>query len=192
MADDNSMGAGHWAVEVPHHPVSARLARQRLADTLPALIPMELLVDAAIVVTELVSNAVRHAEPLPGGVIHVAWCLRPAVADRSDRPERLRGTDATTASDATTGTDAITASGDEFMRVEVRVTDGGVGVVDGNDSTPLATRQAGPDEVSGRGLAIVAALAVRWGVERVGTGQCVWAELSDPRVRPGSAELEAV
>ena len=57
--------------------------------------------------------------------------------------------------------------------LEVRVTDGGA---------PDEPRQraVGPDAVDGRGLAIVAALADRWGVDRDGLGQSVWAELSFP------------
>jgi hypothetical protein len=39
-------------------------------------------------------------------------------------------------------------------------------------------RTVGPDSLDGRGLTIVAALADRWGVERDGLGQSVWAELS--------------
>jgi anti-sigma regulatory factor (Ser/Thr protein kinase) len=55
--------------------------------------------------------------------------------------------------------------------LEIRVTDGG--------STGLpAPRAVGPDSVDGRGLTIVAALADRWGVERDGLGQCVWATLA--------------
>lgn len=55
--------------------------------------------------------------------------------------------------------------------VEIRVTDGGA-------SSPPVERHVGPDAVDGRGLAIVAALADRWGVERDGLGQCVWATLA--------------
>ncbi|UED88083.1 ATP-binding protein [Streptomyces profundus] len=49
----------------------------------------------------------------------------------------------------------------------------------GNDPRP---RDAATDEEGGRGLALVAALSVRWGVTTAhgGTAQCVWAEL--PRV----------
>lgn len=55
--------------------------------------------------------------------------------------------------------------------VEVRVTDGGAQAIP-------APREAGPEELDGRGLTIVQALADRWGVERDGLGQSVWAELS--------------
>jgi hypothetical protein len=57
--------------------------------------------------------------------------------------------------------------------VEVRVTDGGANQVP-------RPRVVGPDELDGRGLTIVAALATRWGVDRDGLGQSVWAELSSP------------
>jgi len=61
--------------------------------------------------------------------------------------------------------------------LEVRVTDGGA-------SVEPRQRSVGPDAVDGRGLAIVAALADRWGVERDGLGQSVWAELSFPHRVP--------
>jgi anti-sigma regulatory factor (Ser/Thr protein kinase) len=55
--------------------------------------------------------------------------------------------------------------------LEVRVTDGGAG-------DEPRQRDVGPESVDGRGLAIVAALAERWGVEQDGLGQSVWAELT--------------
>ncbi|WP_084597825.1 ATP-binding protein [Micromonospora chokoriensis] len=64
---------------VPHHPGGARLARHRLAAELADVVPPTLLADLIAVLAELVGNAVRHARPLPGGVIRVAWRLRPAV-----------------------------------------------------------------------------------------------------------------
>ena len=133
-------GERAWCVVVPHDARGARLARHRLATELRELISPELLADTIAVVAELVGNAVRHADPLPGGVVRVAWRLRL-------EPETT---------------------------VEIRVTDGGA------DRQPLP-RTAGPDAQDGRGLAIVAALAVRWGVERDGLGQCVWAELGPVR-----------
>jgi anti-sigma regulatory factor (Ser/Thr protein kinase) len=54
--------------------------------------------------------------------------------------------------------------------VQLRVTDGG------SNRIPVE-RSAAPDAVDGRGLAIVAALARTWGVDRDPEGQCVWAEL---------------
>jgi anti-sigma regulatory factor (Ser/Thr protein kinase) len=62
-------------------------------------------------------------------------------------------------------------STDSRLLVEVRVTDGGASQL----PEPRAVRS---DAQDGRGLVIVTALAVRWGVERDGLGQCVWAELA--------------
>ena len=59
-------------------------------------------------------------------------------------------------------------------RVRLRVSDGG------GPSVP-ARYEAGPEDVRGRGLAIVAALARDWGVERAGNGagptSTVWVDL---------------
>jgi two-component sensor histidine kinase len=126
-----------WCVMVPHHAAGARQARHRLANELAGSVSPGMLSDVVAVLAELVGNAIRHADPLPGGVVRVAWRLR-------------------------TGTDGRV--------VEVRVTDGG-------STAPPRMRMAGPDDVDGRGLSIVTALARRWGVERDGLGQSVWAEV---------------
>jgi anti-sigma regulatory factor (Ser/Thr protein kinase) len=132
-----------WCVVIPHHPRGARIARQRLTTELRSAVHPNLLADAVAVLAELVGNAVRHASPLPGGVVRVAWRLRPAGSDAAiDRDT-----------------------------VEVRVTDGGA------DERPRI-RAIATDAIDGRGLTIVAALSDRWGVDRDGLGQSVWAELS--------------
>lgn len=130
-----------WCVVIPHHPRGARIARQRLTTELRSAVHPALLADAVAVLAELVGNAVRHASPLPGGVVRVAWRLRPAG------PQIDRET------------------------VEVRVTDGGA-------TEQPRVRAIPTDAIDGRGLSIVAALADRWGVDRDGLGQSVWAELS--------------
>ncbi|WP_175440061.1 ATP-binding protein [Micromonospora nigra] len=130
---------------VPHHASGARLARHRLADELAEVVPAALLADLVAVLAELVGNAVRHADPLPGGVVRVAW--------------RLRTTS-------------------EGRQVLLRVTDGGA--ADGP-----RMRTADPDAVDGRGLHIVSGLASRWGVDRDGLGQSVWAEFDPAPERSG-------
>jgi two-component sensor histidine kinase len=62
-------------IVVPHQARGARLARHRLAGELAGQISSDLLESVIAVVAELVGNAVRHARPLPGGVIQVAWRL---------------------------------------------------------------------------------------------------------------------
>lgn len=72
-----------WCVVVPHHAHGARLARHRLAAELGDVIGAALLADTIAVLAELVGNAIRHADPLPGGVVRVAWRLH----GRDDREE---------------------------------------------------------------------------------------------------------
>jgi anti-sigma regulatory factor (Ser/Thr protein kinase) len=52
-----------------------------------------------------------------------------------------------------------------------------ISVCDGGSTGMPTVRSAGPEAVDGRGLAIVSALARRWGVDRDKLSQCVWAEL---------------
>ncbi|ABP56943.1 hypothetical protein Strop_4515 [Salinispora tropica CNB-440] len=66
-----------WCVVVPHDGAGARQARHWLADELGAAVPAALLADLVVVLAELVGNAVRHADPLPGGVVRVGWWLCP-------------------------------------------------------------------------------------------------------------------
>jgi anti-sigma regulatory factor (Ser/Thr protein kinase) len=66
-----------WCVVVPHHAEGARRARHRLAASLVGVMPAMTLADAVAVTAELVGNSVRHASPLPGGVVRVAWRLLP-------------------------------------------------------------------------------------------------------------------
>ncbi|MFI7025807.1 ATP-binding protein [Micromonospora sp. NPDC049900] len=130
---------------VPHHASGARAARHRLAAELAEVVSPVVLADLVAVLAELVGNAVRHADPLPGGVVRVAW--------------RLMTTD-------------------DGAHVRLRVTDGGA------TGTPRI-RPADIDAADGRGLHIVSGLADRWGVERDGLGQSVWAEFDPVPERPG-------
>jgi anti-sigma regulatory factor (Ser/Thr protein kinase) len=124
-------------VTVRHVPASAGEVRRRLsADLTRAGLPASVVGDATLVVSELVGNAVRYAQPLAGGVLEVTWAVRPDS-------------------------------------VLLRVSDGG------GPSVP-ERHTAGPEDIRGRGLAIIAALARNWGVEtRNGSGpvSTVWVEL---------------
>jgi two-component sensor histidine kinase len=65
-----------WCVSVPHHPRGAGVARARICAELTAEVSPDTLDDAIAVTAELVGNAIRHALPLPGDVVRVAWRVR--------------------------------------------------------------------------------------------------------------------
>ena len=59
---------------LPFAASSVGVARQRLvSDLIAAGIYDSAVCDAALVISELLSNALRHAGPLPGAKIRVAW-----------------------------------------------------------------------------------------------------------------------
>lgn len=63
-------------VLLPHAPSSVGLARRGLGADLRAHGVLEAAVcDATLVLSELLSNAVRHARPLPGALVRVRWTL---------------------------------------------------------------------------------------------------------------------
>ncbi len=75
-------GAGHGEVRaasvvlLPYAPSSVANARGRLATDLhEAGMVTAAIGDAALVLSELLSNAIRHAGPLPGCTVRVAWAL---------------------------------------------------------------------------------------------------------------------
>lgn len=132
---------------VRHGAESAGRVRRKLVDELARRgFPDAVIQDAALLITELVANAVRYARPLPGGVLKVAWNL-------------------------------------DGSRLLLRVTDGG-----GSDGPHR--QEAGPRDTHGRGLAIVEAVATRWGTERAaGSLNTVWAELPLPVSDSGAPGL---
>jgi anti-sigma regulatory factor (Ser/Thr protein kinase) len=59
---------------VPYALSSVAVARQRLsADLLACGVFAAVVDDAVLVMSELLSNALRHAHPLPSGLLRVAW-----------------------------------------------------------------------------------------------------------------------
>jgi anti-sigma regulatory factor (Ser/Thr protein kinase) len=61
---------------VRHAAASAGQARRSLVGDLAGLeLPHELVEDAALLLSEMVGNAVRYADPLPGNVLLVSWGL---------------------------------------------------------------------------------------------------------------------
>lgn len=69
-------GPGPAPLQIPHEGTGVRLARHTVADQLTAVgVRDEACDDALLVLSELVSNAVTHAEPLPNGRIAVGWTV---------------------------------------------------------------------------------------------------------------------
>ncbi len=74
-------------VHLPCAPASVALARRALSDELRAAGVFDSAVrDAVLVISELLSNAILHAYPLPGERLQVAWavdgtCVELAVSD---------------------------------------------------------------------------------------------------------------
>ncbi|RKS79409.1 anti-sigma regulatory factor (Ser/Thr protein kinase) [Actinomadura pelletieri DSM 43383] len=64
-------------VLLPHAASSVAVARKRLSSELVDSGVYESIVDdASVIVSELLSNALRHARPLPSGQVRVCWLRR--------------------------------------------------------------------------------------------------------------------
>lgn len=69
-------------VTVRHTPASAGEVRRKLgADLTRRGVPADVVDYATLLISELVGNAIRYAHPLPGGVLRVAWSLRPGCLE---------------------------------------------------------------------------------------------------------------
>jgi serine/threonine-protein kinase RsbW len=118
-------------LSVPHRLGSASLVRQRLRLDLEGRGCERTLVDdAAVVVSELVGNAVRHARPLPDGSVLVEWHvvrggveLRVTDGGRKTQPNRAPVDPEATGGRGLTIVDALTrewAISDERGRTTAR------------------------------------------------------------------------
>lgn len=85
---------------LPHAPASVAVARRRLGSELFASGVLEAVIDDVnVVISELLSNALRHARPLPSGQIRLTWArdgdmIEVAVTDGGamTEPRRSRPT----------------------------------------------------------------------------------------------------
>jgi anti-sigma regulatory factor (Ser/Thr protein kinase) len=63
-------------VLLPSQPASVAVARRRITTEMRSVgITDDAIDDAALVITELVTNAIRHGSPLPGRWLQVTWDL---------------------------------------------------------------------------------------------------------------------
>ncbi len=99
-------------VLLPCAPASVAVARQRLSADLDAAGVVHAAVgDAVLVVSELLSNAIRHARPLPGASLLLAWAVdngsvEVAVSD-GGAPTRPRSSHASVSSLGGRGLDIV-------------------------------------------------------------------------------------
>lgn len=139
------------AVLLPHALSSVAVARRYLcADLRTAGVARSLVDDAAIVLTELLGNALRHAAPLPPPYppqrVRAAWRL----VRSGEGPQQADGN-----------------------WVEISVSDGG-----GETLPRLAGPSV--SALGGRGLAVVQRLSSRWGTELDENTTTVWAIIDIP------------
>lgn len=147
---------------LPHGPTGVGRARRAMRRELAAQdVPETVVDDAVLILSELISNSCRHARPLgdPDGEGAMApGALRGGVRDGRTGPAGDAGIRA-----------GWTVGADGLLRIEV--TDGG-GPTRPRPSSPSLTAHGG------RGLGIVANLALRWGVADHTPGEVtVWALL---------------
>lgn len=72
----------HRTLRVWHHAASVPTTRHALVADLRSIdVAPEVVDEAEIVVSELVSNSVRHAEPLPDGRLRVHWQVKGGVVE---------------------------------------------------------------------------------------------------------------
>jgi len=125
--------------EFPYKPESVGTARHALADALQRMrVAPSVADDAILILSELVSNALRHALPLDDGTIRVAWWMEDSNILRI----------------------AVTDGGRQQSCDPTPTADG-----EGMDLAATDLEEVDESAVDGRGLGIVGLLADSWGVE---------------------------
>jgi anti-sigma regulatory factor (Ser/Thr protein kinase) len=69
------------AVQVPHRAAGVPAARRAFLEDVAPRLGGDTASDAAVVVSELLGNAVRHADSLQSGVVFLRWQVRGDVVD---------------------------------------------------------------------------------------------------------------
>ena len=149
--------------EVPAEPRSVPATREFCRATLTVWDLAELVEDAVLLLSELVTNGLMHAgPPLRVAVSIDAAGLELAVSDGSTSPPTVRPL----RDDLDGDLEALGADATND------------GIVDDRD--PRLDVGAAGSVVGGRGMQLVVSLAGDWGVDRSGHGKSVWARLPLP------------
>ncbi|MFC1410977.1 ATP-binding protein [Streptacidiphilus sp. N1-12] len=162
---------------VPHGPESVSAARRRLRKDLAGQqVPDVVIEDAVLILSELLSNACRHARPLeplqvPAPILELV--STPAPAPASSQAPASATAPAPDQQDGSYPDDGRVVVGWELHSdglLTVEVTDGG---------GPTRPRRGSPSLTArgGRGLGIVGQLASDWGVRDAPGEVTVWAVL---------------
>ncbi len=130
MATAADQGEARPSVSVPHERTGVRMARHTIADRLAAAgVASEDREDAVLVISELVSNAVKHAAPLANGEITVRWEIRADVL-------HIEITDGGGGTRPRAGVASVTDLGGRGLDI-VRTVSAQWGVLEGEDSVTV-------------------------------------------------------
>lgn len=162
----------HASRELPPEPRSAGVARGFLREYFTAWDLMELYDDAALALTELVSNAVMHAAtPLVVVVSCEGGMVEIAVHDGNPSMPAIRPHRTDIEGDIRQALAAEAAVAEPMDERDPRVYVGDAGALAG-----------------GRGLLLVDALSAQWGVSPLSDGKAVWVRTPVPEGWPHGAD----
>jgi len=143
---------GSGVLMLPFAASSVGVARRRLvSDLIAGGVCDSAVCDVALVLSELLSNALRHADPLPGGKIEVSWrldadCVQVSVADGGGKTQPELG-------EPTPG-----ATGGRGLRIVAKLSRGW-GTSDGDAGTTVWARvpiSRGPPQLAPAGVSVAA------------------------------------
>ncbi|MEU5994409.1 ATP-binding protein [Spirillospora sp. NPDC047418] len=132
-------------VLLPHAPSSVAVARKRLSSELADSGVYETVVDdASVILSELISNALRHARPLPSGQVRVCWLRRGDVLE-------LEVSDGGAMTEPRRGPGTLSSLGGRGLGIVEALSDGW-GVRHDDDSTTVWAVVRAPESASGNGM----------------------------------------
>ncbi|GAA4238879.1 hypothetical protein GCM10022254_56670 [Actinomadura meridiana] len=138
-------------VLLPHAPSSVAVARKRLSSELvDSGVYEDIVDDASVIVSELLSNALRHARPLPSGQVRVCWVRRGDVLE-------LEVSDGGAMTEPRRGPGTLSSLGGRGLGIVEALSDGwGVRHEDGSTTVWAVLRTFKPSATNGASAPAVA------------------------------------